>query len=392
MDTVLSDELGHLKISFNGSPHYIGINELDGSPNIRLASYQINNGGFAINRSKVKLQIDFLNMGTIIAEDIIVKLSAVKDYIKVSKADSQINEILPGQIQSLNYPFEFTVEREGVEMVRFKLAIMDKTGLEWVEFFEVPLKDEVEFTNDFIVADGREYTVAKSGIDSVKLILGEGNGDGIANPGETIVILAKEQGRYWRTEAETIDRYVDPFGIKLRESDNWAGFDYVNGSAKITKSVIASDCPDNYDVDFRISYWIPIDRANHSRKIVKKKVKISVSGIDTTPPALLWAYVSGDNTIEARVIDGCPIERVIARLIPVHDTKGLDYVNLKEPEREKLIELYDDATHGDRISGDHVFSFKLPQLSAYFYNLAFEMSDSFGNTHTEDYPEVFLIY
>ncbi len=392
LDTLFSDESGRLKIGFNGSPHYVGINDLDGSPNIRFASCQIGDDGFAVNGDNVSMSIDVMNIGTIDAEGVTVRLSALKDYITVTKQDSQIDRILPGQIKSLKYPFELEVKKKGVEMAKFKLTTRDKSGYEWIEYFEIPLKDAAEFTSDFVIADGSEYTVARSGIDSVTLFLGKGNGDGQANPGETIVILAKEKGRYWRTEAETTDPYVNPYGIKLRESDNWAGYDYVNGSAKITLPIISSDCPKNHMIDFFINYWVPIDRANHSRDIIKKKVRIPVSGKDTTPPTLLWAHVSGNNTIEARVIDGSKIEQVTAQLIPVHDTKGLDYVELKEPETERVIVLYDNGSHGDRIPGDFVFSYKIPLVSAYFYNLAFEMSDSFGNTQTASYPEVFIIY
>ncbi len=392
MDTVTSDKSGRLNIGFNGSPHYIGINDLKGAPNIRLSSFRINDGGFAVNRSKVKLHVDIMNLGTMGTEGIIVKLSALKDYIEVSKSDSQLDRILPGQIKILDHPFEFEVIKEGTEMAKFKLASKDKTGHEWIEYFEIPLKDAVEFTSDFVIADGSEYTVARSGIDSVTLFLGKGNGDGVANPGETIVILAKEQDRYWRTEAETADPHVNPYGIKLRESDNWAGYDYVNGSAKITLPVISSDCPTDHMIDFFINYWIPIDRANHSREIVKKKVRIPVSGKDTTSPTFLWAHVSGNNTIETRVIDGSKIKQVTARLIPVHDTKGLDYVNLKEPEREKIIVLYDDGTRGDRIPDDFVFAKKVPQVSAYFYKLEIESIDKNGNKAVSYPPEVYLIY
>ena len=391
-DTLFSDELGRLNINVNGNEHHIGINGLKGYPNISLVSYRINDQGYAVNGSRVSLYIELLNKGTIDAEQISVELSSMRDYIHIINPGSEIDRILSGQIKELNKPVVFMVKKEGVEMAKFKITAKDKSGEEWSEFFEVSLEDETEYTDDFVIADGKEFMVAKSGIDSVKLFLGKGNGDGIANPGETIAILAKEQGKYWRTEAESMDPYVNPFGIKLRESDNWAGYDYVNGSAKITLPVIASDCPDNHEMDFFISYWVPINRADHSRKIVKKRVRVNITGKDNTPPSILWSHIAGNNTIEVKVIDGSPVHIVKVRLIPVHDTKGLDYVNLTDPGREKLIPLYDDGTHGDKVSGDNVFSYKIPQESAYFYNLAFEFSDYYGNTRSESYSEVFLIY
>ena len=53
---------------------------------------------------------------------------------------------------------------------------------------------------DFEIADGKVFTVAKSGTDIETILLGSGNGDGVANPGESIVILVKDQNKYWRTQ------------------------------------------------------------------------------------------------------------------------------------------------------------------------------------------------
>jgi hypothetical protein len=81
------------------------------------------------------------------------------------------------------------------------LTLKDENNDEWVYFFEIPLKNNLPEIKDFEIADGRIFTVAKGGIDNETVLLGHGNGDGIANPGESIVLLVKDQDKYWRTRS-----------------------------------------------------------------------------------------------------------------------------------------------------------------------------------------------
>ena len=53
-------------------------------------------------------------------------------------------------------------------------------------------------------------------------------------------------------------------------------------------------------VEFFAEYWLP-DYPNH---IIKRgKVKIEVTGKDSTPPIVQWIKVSGDNVVQAKVYD-----------------------------------------------------------------------------------------
>jgi hypothetical protein len=118
------------------------------------------------------------------------------------------------------------------EIEKFKLTIQDENKNEWIEFFEIPIKKDVPEIKDFEIADGKIFTVAKSGTDVETVLLGKGNGDGVANPGESIVILVKDQNKYWRTNLSFSDEYVNPFGVNTRMSDDWSSFDHVGASAK----------------------------------------------------------------------------------------------------------------------------------------------------------------
>ena len=231
-------------------------------------------------------------------------------------------------------------------MAQFKLVITDEDGIEWIESFEIPIHSDLPEIQNFKIADGKKFTVAVAGDDSVSLFLGNGNGDGVANPGESIVLLVKDQGIYHRTFLHTNDHYVNPNGINLRESDNWGSYDHVGGSAKYSIPVIAANCPVNHTANFLAEYWLP----DYPYHIIKQgKVSLKISGNDRTPPIVKWAYISGDNTLQISVFDGGEIQSVMARL-----------KTEEHPENVLKVALNDNGKDGDRTAGDHVFSYQIP--------------------------------
>ena len=109
------------------------------------------------------------------------------------KAD--LGDIGINKIAESKTPLVFHVNSDTIEIEKFRLTITDKFKNEWVEYFEIPLfKKDLPEIKEFEIADGRVVTVAKEGINEETIFLGKGNGDGVANPGESIVILAKETG------------------------------------------------------------------------------------------------------------------------------------------------------------------------------------------------------
>lgn len=185
-------------------------------------------------------------------------------------------------------------------------------------FFEIPILKGVAEIKDFTIADGKIFTVAKAALDSETVFLGNGNGDGIANPGESIVILVKDGDKYRRTNLSFSDKYVNPFGINVRMSDNWASFDYVGASAKYSVPLIASDCPENHRIDFFAEYWLP----DYPLHIIRQgKINLEVKGKDSTPPIISWVHIPGDNILRVKVYDGSEIKYLKATFVPKASTE-----------------------------------------------------------------------
>ncbi|HJS53624.1 MAG TPA: alpha/beta hydrolase-fold protein, partial [Chitinophagaceae bacterium] len=211
--TIQSDNTGRLKISINGSAHQIGINKKTDQPNICIAGVELANSGWATKEKNVSISIKLLNKGMAVGKNISAQLSATKSSAKILKNESGFGSIGINELKAGLSAFSFRVEADSIEVEKFKLTIRDQDNNEWVEFFEIPIKKDLPEIRDFEIADGKVFTVVKVGVDRETIFLGMGNGDGVANPGESIVLLVKDQDKYWRTQLTFSDKYINPFGV-----------------------------------------------------------------------------------------------------------------------------------------------------------------------------------
>ena len=376
--TIHSDNSGRLRISINGGEHEIGINKKTDKPNIYITSVGIGNMKWATHKKVVSISIKLLNKGLSPAKNITANLSATRNSTDIIQSLSEFGSIAVNETRACRIPYTFEVQSDTIEIVKFRLTVHDENKNEWVDFFEIPIKKNLPEIKDFAIADGKTFTVAKGGKDTETISLGHGNGDGVANPGESIEILVKDQNKYWRTNLSFQDQYINPFAINTRVSDNWGSFDYVGASAKYSVPLISSDCPGNYKMDFFAEYWLP----EYPLHIIKQgKIEIEVKGTDRTPPIISWVRIPGDNVIQAKVYDGSKIQSVKAKLMLKDD-----------PKISFEVELNDEGIAGDRAESDNVFSKKIPAQKFGFYKVVIEAIDSFGNKSIEEVSEEFILH
>jgi hypothetical protein len=375
---IRSDNSGRLVISINGSAHEIGINKKVDKPDISVASFEIENMNWATHKKDVRVSVRLLNKGLSTGKNIKARLTATKNTANVKQSESTFGSIEVNASKVSQTPFSFEAQNENIEIEKFKLTIQDDNKNEWTEFIEIPLKKDLPDLKDFEIADGKIFTVAKAGVDVETIFLGSGNGDGVANPGESIVLLVKDKGKYWRTDLTFSDRYLNPFGINSRMSDNWSAYDHVGGSAKYHVPLISSDCPENHSLLFFAEYWLP-DYPLHIKK--QGVIKVEVKGKDTTPPKIGSVQISGNNTIQVKLYDGAKIQSVKAKLVLVDD-----------PSKSFEIDLKDDGLEGDRENRDNVFSKKITEQKFGIYRVAVEAIDSLGNKAIEEAALNFVLH
>ena len=371
-----SDNEGRLTIRLNGGAHEIGINRRNDKPNITVSGYELSERGWATHDEDVRIKLSLLNKGTGPARNIRVSLTPIRPGVDVINGDATIPQI--GSHTTASIPMVFRVKNRELEIVRLKITARDDRRNEWIDYVDIPVKRNASEIENFEIADGRILTVAKSGIDMETVKLGEGNGDGIVNPGESIVILVRDENKLWRTDVTSNDRYVDPFGVRTRKSDNWSPLDHVGASAKYDVPLIASDCPPNHGVEFFVQYWVPEYPLHHVREGI---VKIKVTGEDTTSPVVENVKANGNNVLQVSLLDGSSIRKVSAILI-----------NQDNPKKSLTTVLTDDGAGGDAVAADLVFSQMIPSQVFGIFRVVIEAEDSFGNKSVYEPEERFVLH
>ncbi len=371
-----SDNTGRLVIDLDGNSHEIGINKKNDKPNIVVTSFGIQSGRWATAGQEVTIALKIVNKGLSAVNGLQVAATTAESTTSAAAKSIAVGSLDANQSKEISVSFQS--RNDSIEMEKLKVAFSDGRKNEWTSYLDIPMRKKYPELNDFVLADGKVFRVAKSGIDSETVSLGHGNGDGIANPGESIVVLVRDQGKLWRTELIGKDDYVDPYGTRVRRSDSWSSFDHVGASAKYDVPLIASDCPEQHRIEFLAEYWLP---AYPLHVIKRGVVRFEVAGEDTTSPAIGRIYVSGDNILNVHLRDGAKITKASAKL-----------VDEKDPEKFVTTRLTDDGQGGDRVGSDLVFSQKIPDQGFGIFRVIVEAEDSFGNRTIHEAPERYVFH
>lgn len=373
---VRADGAGSLVIHLDGDRHEIGINKKSDKPNLSVIATTIQGKPWATHDEEVSILVNLVNKGASPAGNVRAVLTATRPGTAVVNGVANLQHIdVNGSDQT---SFSFRADDDNLEMVRLKLTLRDDKKNQWIDYLDVPLKKKVAGITDLEIADGRIVTVVKSAVDTETVQLGHGNGDGIANAGESIVILARDQNKLWRTDLTANDPYLNPFGINVRKSDSWSSFDHVGASAKYDVPVIASDLPEDHTIDLFVEYWQP----EYPLHIIRQgTAKINVRGQDTTPPVIGGLQSTADNVIQVYLIDGSNIKYAKATLI-----------DEKDPKKRLSTALTDDGRNGDRAENDLVFSQKIPSQVFGIFRVLIEAEDAKGNRIVHEPDEKIVLH
>ena len=388
IDTLISDHQGSLKFYLNGDEHHIGINKTDDFANVGISSIEVKNMNWALTNQEVVISVGLINKGLQDAKNLKLNLTPIRDYVFVESGEATLAELRAKQSKPSFVDFTVFVKGDSIELALFRLTAEDEMGNHWVEDFPLSFRKVEPEIQNFMIADGGLHKVVSGGIDSITANIGSGNGDGIANPGETIVLLVEDEGKYYRTNAYSSDPNINPNDIHQRITDSWGEYDHIGGGPRYTMPLIASDCPDGKYISFWVEYWLP----NNPEHIIKRgTIQIKVEGEnDMTPPVFRWLKVINDQTIQVKLSDGSGIEKVRLRLVPDKEAASQRYLKWDTPE-EFSMTLNDQAEHGDKVAGDSVFSLKVNGTPSYFYTVEIMMEDSLHNKETFIYDQsIFL--
>jgi len=368
----VADSQGRLHLELNGELHEIGIAPFGSDlPILTLAGFSIAGGEWAIAGKETRLKLQLLNKGTAAATKVTGTLNSADPSVKIGKDSVSWPRIAPGELLEASTPLLFQEQDTTREIVKFELVLKDNGNRRWTVPFEVRLFPEVPLFENVQVADGASFRVQASGNHLEERFLGIGNADGVANPGESVQVLVKDQGEFRLTALYTSDRYVNCSGLNIRYSDYWGNYDHVGGSAKYSMPTISAACPPGHEIVFFAEYWLP-NAPEHTMK--RGLVKLRVQGKDLVAPKPRWAEISAWNRLEVQMIEGGLVREARAKLTRIQD-----------PSYEVEVELNDQGRDGDLSAGDSIFSGTLPNPPDGTYRTVIDAVDESGNRGTESF-------
>lgn len=242
---VLSDDGGRITCQVNSEHHQIGIWQQGGPPEITLASYNVSGSGLFLDQKEGNhVRIRLLNRGGSDTKGISVRLSTSVPGILIGNPVIDLKTLRSGELSWL--PVGFTVDaaskppKDGSPFrIRFNLTITDKYNHVWEDEFDAPVYfDVTEFTN-IGIDDG----------DSE--VFGSGDGNNIADPGETVMIYEISNGSH-RLRLYYDDPYVDDERLYDEiQPDKWG-----DGYSLSSLIHISSRCPAGHKIRFLSCYEI----------------------------------------------------------------------------------------------------------------------------------------
>jgi len=384
-----SDENGSLILNLDGNEHHIGINEMNDIPNISVLSVKTENVDWLQSNRDVDLSISLINKGGGDSRNLKVELSAARSHVKIKNGIANLSNIQRGHAETMASAFTIHVTNDTIDIVRLLIAMEDGSGNKWTDHYDMRVRnDEDNLDGELVIADGKILTVVSEAVDSVTEQVGVGNGDGIANPGESIVLLINNNGKLYRTNAFTSDEHVNPDGINLRTSDSWQEYEHIGPSAKFTTPVISPECPDGKELRFWLEYWLP----KVPEHIIKRGlVKLKVTGSsDKTPPVFKWLQIKNDKKMEIAAYDASAIKSIKVKMIPDEEAATIKHVRWEKPDGFEL-RLNDTGLEGDNFGGDSVFSGIIQDKASYVYRAEITIIDNFGNQETIEYEKPIFI-
>ncbi|WP_114751050.1 alpha/beta hydrolase [Pleomorphovibrio marinus] len=356
---------GRISIELDGGLREIFITDAaERRSELTLLNATVDNHKWAVNQRVHTFRLSLLNKGNLQAEGIKLLLQSRNPKLRIRQSHVELESLGSGQQRVLSGTFEWESQEEGSTFETLELHMEDREGQEWNYTIPMPIYTDSELPKPTMIADGKEVTYLTKGNQVTTGTLGIGNGDGIANPGESIVMLAKDRDNWRPLHLHTSDNRVDIWGGSTRHSDYWGSFDHVGGSFKFTEPLILSKMNFSEDLAFVGTYW-GADYPDHP--IYSGVVNLTIEGDDSTAPQVAW--VKGDrNIIKASLYDGGEIKQVKAKLIPL-DKNG----------QTMELEMKDNGKDADRIKGDGVFSVRVEVSTFGEYELFIRAEDEFGN-------------
>jgi hypothetical protein len=242
--TQKADAQGRLTFDLDGDAYEVGISS---AGNLAVTGFELADTAWPTAGRPVNLRVRFRNKGASRTATTAIHWTSPVAGVKFNPIESRLYALGPGESADL----PVTIEGSGAE--RSLLPVDAVVGADHLRF-HVRLFPAAETATDFHIADGQAIDLFQHAVERSALTLGEGNGDGHAAPGESVVLLMPaDQGRR-AAELFTSDSCLD---TSARLSDPWNGYDHVGASAKYTVATVSQTCQPGHVIHALGRVWTP---------------------------------------------------------------------------------------------------------------------------------------
>jgi len=245
ISAVRSDASGRITLASGAGNQQFGIFLKNDPAEITLANYRVNGKSLFLDHMKeCRLSLELLNRGGKAAKNITVTLSSATPGVTIANPTLTVSKMESGELAWLPVDFLVTAANKPTVdgspfKVRFNLTISDDQNHSWEDEFDAAAYYKV---SEFIAI----------GIDDGDSeIFGSGNGNNIAEPGETVMIYEISNGSH-RLRLYYDDPYIDSEKrYDEIQPDKWG-----DGYSLSSLIHISKDCPPGHTIRFLACYEI----------------------------------------------------------------------------------------------------------------------------------------
>ena len=261
--TVVSDAEGRISFSADQDIHHYGFINGNTPPEVVFIDYVVDDTSkFLVQGKEGIVKVKLLNRGGKATGNVQVKITTIRDGVVIIDSISNIADLEPGETTWLETGFRITADYSAPSnaapfATRFDLELSDGGTNIWLDEFDVPVFFSVHGFSGIIIDDGIKVSDE---------IFGEGNADGIADPGETVMLYVFDdvyanQNRRLRLYYD--DPYVELQKEKVYEEilpSKWI----LDGTTVSSIIKIADNCPKGHIINCLANYeykeYNPINR------------------------------------------------------------------------------------------------------------------------------------
>jgi len=241
--SVRSDAKGRIQWQGTGQHSDVGLYRTGDPGHIAMATYTLDRQLPGVG-DIVSLSPLLFNKGGAAVDSVRMELIAQDEEVEVIDPAVTIGKLRQGALHEQT-AFRIRSRHEGLDRAKLKL-MLTYNGKKDQFLLEVPFYSPAAALEQFEVADGRQVNLEVE----EKTLVGEGNGDGIVNPGEWISIFTQSD----------LDSLHD-IGLQLFTEDPYVTMDNRrmlffarsdwSGAQRLTSQVqIRKDCPDGHQISF----------------------------------------------------------------------------------------------------------------------------------------------